>query len=97
MHSELSALGCCSGSVGNDRLRVLYVSSTAMVMPQPVMPAVDPNQLAAQQQAFINQQAMLMVSRRDWLERSQNGERRMHGGMCCEEPTMLPFCLRPAL
>nr|XP_047920128.1 myosin XVB [Anser cygnoides]XP_047920129.1 myosin XVB [Anser cygnoides] len=33
----------------------------AMVMPQPVMPAVDPNQLAAQQQAFINQQAMLMA------------------------------------
>ncbi|XP_009878223.1 PREDICTED: unconventional myosin-XVB-like [Charadrius vociferus] len=33
----------------------------AMVMPQPVVPAVDPNQLAAQQQAFINQQAMLMV------------------------------------
>lgn len=43
------------------------MSSTAMVMPQPVMPAVDPNQLAAQQQAFINQQAMLMVSRRDWV------------------------------
>uniref|UniRef100_A0A8C0UXR7 SH3 domain-containing protein n=1 Tax=Cyanistes caeruleus TaxID=156563 RepID=A0A8C0UXR7_CYACU len=34
----------------------------AMVMPQPVVPAVDPSQLAAQQQAFINQQAMLMVS-----------------------------------
>ncbi|XP_074745220.1 myosin XVB [Strix uralensis] len=33
----------------------------AMVMPQPVVPAVDPNQLAAQQQAFINQQAMLMA------------------------------------
>uniref|UniRef100_A0A8B9DB74 Myosin XVB n=1 Tax=Anser cygnoides TaxID=8845 RepID=A0A8B9DB74_ANSCY len=64
MHSELSALGCCSGSVGNDCLRVSCVSSTAMVMPQPVMPAVDPNQLAAQQQAFINQQAMLMVNRR---------------------------------
>ncbi|XP_038013497.1 myosin XVB [Motacilla alba alba] len=33
----------------------------AMVMPQPVAPAVDPSQLAAQQQAFINQQAMLMA------------------------------------
>ncbi|XP_050837535.1 myosin XVB [Serinus canaria] len=33
----------------------------AMVMPQPVVPAVDPSQLAAQQQAFINQQAMLMA------------------------------------
>ncbi|XP_071620656.1 myosin XVB isoform X1 [Heliangelus exortis] len=33
----------------------------AMVMPQPVVPAVDPNQLAAQQQAFINQQALLMA------------------------------------
>uniref|UniRef100_A0A8C0HNF6 Unconventional myosin-XVB n=1 Tax=Buteo japonicus TaxID=224669 RepID=A0A8C0HNF6_9AVES len=33
---------------------------SAMAMPQPVVPAVDPNQLAAQQQAFINQQAMLM-------------------------------------
>ncbi|XP_057279914.1 myosin XVB [Pezoporus wallicus] len=33
----------------------------AMVMPQPVVPSVDPNQLAAQQQAFINQQAMLMA------------------------------------
>lgn len=43
------------------------VSSTAMVMPQPVVPAVDPDQLAAQQQVFINQQAMLMVSGRDWL------------------------------
>ncbi|XP_052664871.1 myosin XVB [Harpia harpyja] len=32
-----------------------------MAMPQPVVPAVDPNQLAAQQQAFINQQAMLMA------------------------------------
>lgn len=38
------------------------LSSTAMVMPQPMIPAVDPSQLAAQQQAFINQQAMLMVS-----------------------------------
>lgn len=38
------------------------LSSAAMVMPQPVVPAVDPSQLAAQQQAFINQQAMLMVS-----------------------------------
>lgn len=46
------------------------VFSTAMVMPQPV-PAVDPNQLAAQQQAFINQQAMLMVSGRDWLGGAQ--------------------------
>ncbi|XP_063208561.1 myosin XVB [Chroicocephalus ridibundus] len=36
-------------------------SVPAMVMPQPVVPAVDPNQLAAQQQAFINQQAMLMA------------------------------------
>nr|XP_009503895.1 PREDICTED: unconventional myosin-XV [Phalacrocorax carbo] len=35
--------------------------STAMVMPQPVVPAIDPNQLAAQQQTFINQQAMLMA------------------------------------
>ncbi|XP_072793205.1 myosin XVB [Taeniopygia guttata] len=33
----------------------------AMVMPQPVVPAVDSSQLAAQQQAFINQQAMLMA------------------------------------
>ncbi|XP_041265307.1 myosin XVB [Onychostruthus taczanowskii] len=33
----------------------------AMVMPQPMVPAVDPSQLAAQQQAFINQQAMLMA------------------------------------
>ncbi|XP_051653751.1 unconventional myosin-XVB-like [Manacus candei] len=33
----------------------------AMVMPQPMVPAVDPNQLVAQQQAFINQQAMLMA------------------------------------
>ncbi|XP_029453360.1 myosin XVB [Rhinatrema bivittatum] len=37
----------------------------AMMMPQPqpqpVMPAVDPNQLAAQQQAFINQQALLLA------------------------------------
>ncbi|XP_059684367.1 myosin XVB [Gavia stellata] len=33
----------------------------AMVMPQPVAPAVDLNQLTAQQQAFINQQAMLMA------------------------------------
>ncbi|XP_040979342.1 myosin XVB [Aquila chrysaetos chrysaetos] len=32
-----------------------------MAMSQPVVPAVDPNQLAAQQQAFINQQAMLMA------------------------------------
>ncbi|OPJ88596.1 hypothetical protein AV530_003107 [Patagioenas fasciata monilis] len=32
----------------------------AMVMPQPMVPAVDASQLAAQQQAFINQQAMLM-------------------------------------
>ncbi|XP_010080812.1 PREDICTED: unconventional myosin-XV [Pterocles gutturalis] len=37
------------------------VSSTAMVVPQSMVPAVDPNQLAAQQQALINQQAMLMV------------------------------------
>ncbi|XP_074777967.1 myosin XVB [Athene noctua] len=36
-------------------------SMPAMVMPQSVVPAVDPNQLAAQQQAFINQQAMLMA------------------------------------
>ncbi|XP_068065589.1 myosin XVB isoform X1 [Anomalospiza imberbis] len=36
-------------------------SMPAMVMPQPVVPAVDPSQLAAQQQAFINQQAMLMA------------------------------------
>lgn len=42
-----------------------------MAMPQPVVPAVDPNQLAAQQQAFINQQAMLMVSGRDWLGGAQ--------------------------
>ncbi|KAK2528471.1 hypothetical protein Q9233_007442 [Columba guinea] len=33
----------------------------AMAMPQPVVPAVDASQLAAQQQAFINQQAMLMA------------------------------------
>ncbi|XP_010135524.1 PREDICTED: unconventional myosin-XV, partial [Buceros rhinoceros silvestris] len=33
----------------------------AVVMPQPAIPAIDPNQLAAQQQAFINQQAMLMA------------------------------------
>ncbi|XP_067403880.1 myosin XVB [Emydura macquarii macquarii] len=32
----------------------------AMVAPQPVVPAVDPNQFAAQQ-AFINQQALLMA------------------------------------
>lgn len=44
----------------------MYVS-TAMYMPQPVVPTVDPSQLAAQQQAFINQQAMLMVSGRDWV------------------------------
>ncbi|XP_061222898.1 myosin XVB isoform X2 [Neopsephotus bourkii] len=35
--------------------------STAMAMPQPLVASVDPNQLAAQQQAFINQQAMLMA------------------------------------
>ncbi|XP_074871117.1 myosin XVB [Carettochelys insculpta] len=33
----------------------------AMVGPQPVVQTVDPNQLAAQQQAFINQQALLMA------------------------------------
>ncbi|XP_062826679.1 unconventional myosin-XVB [Anolis carolinensis] len=35
----------------------------AMMMPQaqPVMPSVDPNQVAAQQQAFINQQALLLA------------------------------------
>ncbi|POI24890.1 hypothetical protein CIB84_011359, partial [Bambusicola thoracicus] len=49
--------------MGNNYLWVsaeVYVS-TAMYMPQPVVPTVDPSQLAAQQQAFINQQAMLMV------------------------------------
>lgn len=54
------------------RLLQTCVSSTAMVMPQPVIPAIDPNQLAAQQQAFINQQAMLMVSGRDWLGGAQD-------------------------
>lgn len=49
-----------------------------MVMPQPVVPSVDPNQLAAQQQAFINQQAMLMVSGRDWLGEGQKWGRKMH-------------------
>uniref|UniRef100_A0A669Q0T3 Myosin XVB n=1 Tax=Phasianus colchicus TaxID=9054 RepID=A0A669Q0T3_PHACC len=43
------------------------MSPTAMYVPQPVVPSVDPSQLAAQQQAFINQQAMLMVSGRDWV------------------------------
>ncbi|KYO31153.1 hypothetical protein Y1Q_0016497 [Alligator mississippiensis] len=35
----------------------------AMVLPQPqpVVPSVDPNQIAAQQQAFINQHALLMA------------------------------------
>ncbi|XP_077183884.1 myosin XVB isoform X2 [Paroedura picta] len=37
-------------------------SIPAMAMPQPILPAVDPSQLAAaQQQAFINQQALLMA------------------------------------
>ncbi|CAB1338151.1 unnamed protein product [Coregonus sp. 'balchen'] len=31
-----------------------------MMMPQPAAPAVDPQQIAVQQQAFINQQALLM-------------------------------------
>ncbi|KAM3921178.1 unconventional myosin-XVB-like isoform 1-T2 [Leptodactylus fuscus] len=31
------------------------------VMPQPMMPAVDPTQVAAQQQAFIQQQALLLA------------------------------------
>lgn len=34
----------------------------AVPMPQPMVPAVDSAQLAAQQQAFINQQALLLVS-----------------------------------
>lgn len=61
-------------TVGNYCLWVfadVCVSSTAMVMPQPVVPTVDPSQLAAQQQAFINQQAMLMVSGRVWLGGAQ--------------------------
>nr|XP_056704367.1 myosin XVB [Euleptes europaea] len=37
-------------------------SMPAMVVPQPMLPSVDPSQLAAaQQQAFINQQALLMA------------------------------------
>uniref|UniRef100_A0A8U8CAV4 Uncharacterized protein n=1 Tax=Geospiza parvula TaxID=87175 RepID=A0A8U8CAV4_GEOPR len=48
-------------STGFCYLKMCVLSSTAMVMPQPVVPAVDPSQLAAQQQAFINQQAMLMA------------------------------------
>uniref|UniRef100_A0A8D0GUI9 SH3 domain-containing protein n=1 Tax=Sphenodon punctatus TaxID=8508 RepID=A0A8D0GUI9_SPHPU len=45
-----------------DILSLLSASLPAMVMPQPAMPSMDPNQLAVQQQAFINQQALLMVS-----------------------------------
>lgn len=43
------------------------LSFSAMVLPQPqpVVPSVDPNQIAAQQQAFINQHALLMVSGKD--------------------------------
>uniref|UniRef100_A0A8C5IUG9 SH3 domain-containing protein n=1 Tax=Junco hyemalis TaxID=40217 RepID=A0A8C5IUG9_JUNHY len=48
----------------------------AMVMPQPMVPAVDPSQLAAQQQAFINQQAMLMVSE------GPQGLGKSHTGVC---------------
>jgi len=69
VHSEHPAPCCCSDTMGNNCLWVsaeMYVS-TAMYMPQPVVPTVDPSQLAAQQQAFINQQAMLMVSGRDWV------------------------------
>uniref|UniRef100_A0A8D2LHE6 Myosin XVB n=1 Tax=Varanus komodoensis TaxID=61221 RepID=A0A8D2LHE6_VARKO len=38
-------------------------SPSAMVVPQPqpMLPSVDPSQVAVQQQAFINQQALLMV------------------------------------
>ncbi|KAL8163220.1 UNVERIFIED_CONTAM: hypothetical protein K2H54_014823 [Gekko kuhli] len=43
-------------------LPILSSDPTAMVVPQPMLPSVDPNQLAAaQQQAFINQQALLMI------------------------------------
>lgn len=62
-----------------------------MVMPQPVVPAVDASQLAAQQQAFINQQAMLMVSGRDWLGGAQ--ELGKNNALVY----VLPSCLRPAL
>lgn len=51
------------------------MSPTAMYMPQPVVPTVDPSQLAAQQQAFINQQAMLMVSGRDWVGEAPEQEK----------------------
>lgn len=72
-----------------------------MAMTQPVVPAVDPNQLAAQQQAFINQQAMLMVSGRDWLGGAQElGKSNalvyvLWRGL--KRLTMLPSCLKPAL
>lgn len=63
--------------------------STAMVMPQPMVPAVDPSQLAAQQQAFINQQAMLMVRGRA----PGTGEEPQHIGVCALEgsPALLLF------
>lgn len=55
--------------------------STAIVMPQPMVPAVDPSQLAAQQQAFINQQAMLMVRGRA----PGTGEEPQNIGVCALE------------
>lgn len=62
------------------------MSSTAMV------PAVDPAQLAAQQQAFINQQAMLMVSGRDWLGGAQEvGKSKELVCVGCEEVSHAPL------
>lgn len=69
-------------------LKMCVLSSTAMVMPQPMVPAVDPSQLAAQQQAFINQQAMLMVS-----GRAPGSGEEPHTGVCALEgsPALLLF------
>ncbi|XP_030361648.1 myosin XVB isoform X2 [Strigops habroptila] len=58
----------------------------AMVMPQPVVPAVDPNQLAAQQQAFINQQAMLMAQQMTLQAMSISQQQQQQWQQSLEKP-----------
>lgn len=56
----------CTSSVHDSHACFLYIAMMMPgAMPQPTMPttspAINPQQLAEQQQAFINQQALLMV------------------------------------
>ncbi|XP_048343364.1 myosin XVB [Sphaerodactylus townsendi] len=65
----------------------------AMIMPQPMMPSVDPNQLAAaQQQAFINQQALLMAQQMTLqavtISQQQQEQQHQQKGRSPEFPTL---------